>query len=86
MNSRMALAMLLLAPYAALCAASSSAQTGEEGLEVGSGSGEAIELFPYGEEETERLNTVDEELINYSELWLHCQANSMMCYEYRIAE
>ena len=74
MNSRMALALLLLALYAALCAvrvASSPAQTGEEGLEVGSGSGEAVELFPYGEEETERLNTVDEELINYSELWLH---------------
>ena len=71
MNSRMALALLLLAPYTALCAVRVASSPGEEGLEVGSGSGEAVELFPYGEEETERLNTVDEELINYSELWLH---------------
>lgn len=70
MNSRMILALLLLAPYTALCAvtiASSPAQTREEGLEVGSGSGKAVKLSPYEEEDTERLDTVDEELINYSE-------------------
>lgn len=65
------LALLLLAPYTALCAvtvASSPAiaQTSKEGMVDGSGSGEAVDLSPYGEEEIERLDTVDEELVNYS--------------------